>query len=124
MILDVAHARPELAHRRRYGPQLPRPRVVPEGRPDRRRLRQRRDRVDRPRARLRTALATANLFAEELVWSPDGTTLALVYGPRNRFGLAFVAAVPNARPRRVLDPARYMQVPVWSPDSSAVATTR
>ena len=70
------------------------------------------------------ALATASLFTEEIAWAPDGASLALLYTRRNRQGLALVAAAPGARPRRVLTPARFMQVPVWSPDGSAVAATR
>ena len=69
-------------------------------------------------------LATASLFTETITWSPDASTLALTYSTRDRVGLALVAAVPNARPRRVLAPARSMQYPVWSPDSTTVATTR
>ena len=69
-------------------------------------------------------LATAHLFTEEIIWSPDGTTLALLYGARDRRGIALVPAVPNARPRRALAPARYMQPPVWAADSSTFAATR
>jgi Tol biopolymer transport system component len=67
---------------------------------------------------------TAGLFTQEIVWSPDGGTLALRYRLDGRNGLAFVAAGPGAQPRRALAPSRHLQTPLWSPDSAAVTVTR
>ena len=66
-------------------------------------------------------LATASVSTQEIVWSPDGATLALRYRVDGRLGLALVAAATNGTVRRVLAPSRFLQTPLWSPDSATVA---
>ena len=71
-------------------------------------------------------LATAHLFTEEIIWAPNGNTLALLYGARDRRGIALVPAVPKMRAPAADARARAgaCQPPVWSPDSSTFAATR
>ena len=70
------------------------------------------------------AIATAEGSTQEIVWSPDGGTLALRYRADGRNGLAFVAAAPGAQPRPALAPSRHLGTPLWSQDSTAVAVAR
>ena len=70
------------------------------------------------------------VWTETLAWSPDGATLALQFKRANetdaidRYGLALVAATPEARLRRIVQPVPYLSPPVWSPDGSALAVVR
>jgi hypothetical protein len=70
------------------------------------------------------------VWTETLAWSPDGATLALQFKRPNetrapdRYGLALVAATPEGRLRRLVQPVPYLSPPVWSPDGSALAVTR
>ncbi len=69
-------------------------------------------------------VATASVSTQEIVWSPDGATLALRYRLDGRVGLALVAAAPNGSVRRVLAPSRSTAPPLWSPDGAAVVVAR
>ena len=69
-------------------------------------------------------VATADLFTQEIAWSPDATTLAL------RYRRAAGSGSPSSRPRRALNRAarshhhRHLETPLWSPDSAAVTVSR
>ena len=75
-------------------------------------------------------IKTAAVWTESLTWSPDGATLALQFKRPNsrdrieRYGLGLVAAGPEGRLRRLVDPIPNLSEPVWSPDGAALAVSR
>jgi Tol biopolymer transport system component len=63
------------------------------------------------------ALETSAIFAEDMVWSPDASMIAMRFSSAKpgmtRWGLAVVATAPGSRPRELVKPGGSTTLPVW-----------
>ena len=63
------------------------------------------------------ALETSAIFAEDMVWSPDASMIAMRFSSSKpgitRSGLAVVATAPGSRPRKLVKAGGSTTLPVW-----------